>query len=138
MCEAWGSCWDTKVTKVATIPSLKINGPMKVQPCVGRLEWVGVGVLYPDAQSIARATGSQLEAEVSGPPAARRRSRSSRGAQASRSCSHLLWNQRQQCLRGPPGAEAPSPLLASSSSWAPVSSFPHLGTLVLSQPCVSQ
>ena len=68
MCKAWGSCWDTKVTKVATIPSLKMNGPTKVQPCAGRLEWVGVGVLYPDAQSIARATGSQLEAEVSGPP----------------------------------------------------------------------
>lgn len=138
MCEAWGSCWNTKVTKAATIPSLKVNGPMKVQPCVGRLEWVGVGVLYPDAQSIARATGSQLEAEVSSPPTARLRSRSSHGAQASRSCSQLLWDQRQRYLRGPLGAEAPSPLLASRSSWALVSSFPHLGTLVLSQPCISQ
>lgn len=110
MCEPWGSCWDTKVTKVATILSLKVNGPTKVQPCVGRLEWVGVGVLYPDAQSIARATGSQLEAEVSGPPAARLHSRSRRGAQASRSCSQLLWNQRQRCLRGTPGAEAERPL----------------------------
>ena len=89
-------------------PQLKSKWPNE-GPVVCR-QWGGMRVLYPDAQSIARATGSQLEAEVSNPPAARPHSRSSRGARASRSCSQLLWNQRQRHLRGPLGAEAERPL----------------------------